>query len=253
MNTAVKVYNSIITSGKVTRGSIGIEFVSEVKPDLMKAFGLDYGIPVSRVIKGGPADKAGMKVDDIILSIEGTKMKSGIDLINRVSELPLGSKAKIEVDRQGKRLTLDVAIGDRQEVLAERAGMSRNEPKTEVLPSAPTNVRFGVGIVNLTDSEVEQMAIPDFKGGVRITRVEPDSFAAEIGVVERDILVSINRKPVTSVDDVKRLQGTLKPGDAVAFRVMRATPSGMPGMRPNQRGQAVQWQGIWLSGTLPKE
>jgi serine protease Do len=74
--------------------------------------------------------------------------------------------------------------------------------------------------------------------------VEPGSFAEEIGIQDRDVIVSINRQPVGSFEDVKRIQQTLKPGDAVAFRVMRATPV----MR---RGQTPQYQGIYLTGILP--
>lgn len=247
MNNAVKVYNALISTGKVTRGSIGIEFARNIDPTMLKAFKLDYGIPVTRIIKGGGAEKAGLQEEDIILSINGTPMKSGEDLIGKVSELAVGSKAKVEVDRQGKRLNFDVVIGDRVEVLAETSGMfSPKRGQEEVLPSAPSSARFGIGIVNLGDGEAEEMGLKDTKGGVRVTRVEPDSFAAEIGIAERDIIVSINRQPVASVDDVKRLQGTMKPGDAVAFRVMRAIPGSRGG-----RG-ALQWQGIWLSGSLPQ-
>ncbi len=246
MNVAVKVYNSLITSGKVTRGSIGIEFQPKVDAAMLKAFKLDYGLPINRIIKGGPAEKAGLQVDDIILSINGTPIKTGDDLIGKVSELPIGAKAKVEVDRQGKRMNFEVAIGDRATVLAENLDNPQTPGRQdEVLPSSPSSVRFGVGIVNLADGEAEELGLKDNKGGVKITRVEADSFAAEVGLQERDIVVSINRQPVASVDDVKRLQSTLKPGDAVAFRVMRA----IPGSR-GPRG-AVQWQGIWLSGTLP--
>jgi serine protease Do len=246
MNVAVKVYNSLITSGKVTRGSIGIEFTAKVDPAMLKAFKLEYGLPVQRIIKGGPAEKAGLQVEDIILSVNGTPIRTGDDLIGKVSELPIGAKAKVEVDRQGKRLNFDVAIGDRATVLAENTeGPQLPGREEDVLPSSPSSVRFGVGIVNLGDGEAEELGLKESKSGVKITRVEADSFAAEVGLQERDIVVSINRQPVASVDDVKRLQSTLKPGDAVAFRVMRA----LPGMR-GARG-ALQWQGIWLSGTLP--
>jgi serine protease Do len=247
MNNAVKVYNALISTGKVTRGSIGIQFSRNIEPSMLKAFKLEYGVPVEKIIRGGGAEKAGLQAEDIILSINGTPMKSGEDLIGKVSELSVGSKAAVVVDRQGKRMNFDVVIGDRVEVLAENDNaFAPKKGQEEVLPSAPSSARFGIGIVNLGDGEADEMGLKDTKGGVRVTRVEPDSFAAEIGIAERDILVSINRQPVASVDDVKRLQGTMKPGDAVAFRVMRAIPGSRTG-----RG-ALQWQGIWLSGNLPQ-
>jgi serine protease Do len=78
-----------------------------------------------------------------------------------------------------------------------------------------------------------------------VTRVEPDSFADEIGLQEKDIIVSINRQPVNSADDVKRIQGTLKAGDAVAFRVLRPGPT-------QGRGGERDWQSLFVAGTLPQ-
>ena len=66
-------------------------------------------------------------------------------------------------------------------------------------------------------------------------------------MAERDVIVSINRQPVTNVDELKKIQSMLKPGDAVAFRVMRSAPMGTRG------GTAATPQGLWLSGTLPRE
>jgi serine protease Do len=83
------------------------------------------------------------------------------------------------------------------------------------------------------------------QGGVQVTVVEEGSFAEEIGIREKDMIVSINRQPVSSFEDVKTIQAKLKPGDPVAFRVMR-------GIQGARRGQ-INWQGVYLAGTLPRE
>ena len=83
-----------------------------------------------------------------------------------------------------------------------------------------------------------------------MTQVQDGSFADEIGLQERDIIVSINRQPVSSADDVRGLQTKLKAGDAVAFRVLRPAPV------PNRGGksaQATQYSGQYIAGTLPAE
>ena len=81
-----------------------------------------------------------------------------------------------------------------------------------------------------------------------VTRIEEGSFAEEIGLQAQDIIVSINRQSVASVDDVKRVQTTLKPGDAVAFRVLRpAVPVGA-----QQQARPTQYQGFYVAGTLPR-
>ncbi|MCX6599240.1 MAG: Do family serine endopeptidase [Acidobacteria bacterium] len=243
INTAVKSYNMIIRSGKVTRGSIGVTFGRLDRPELLKALGVDGGVLINEVTAGGPAEKAGMKAEDVIVALNGKPIKNGDDLVSRVADTPVGEKVKVTVDRGGKKLDLDVAIRDRAEVIAD-GGLGAPRRGTEIEPSAgQSQAKFGMAIVNIGDGERENMNL-EVKGGVQVTRVEPDSLAEEMGVQERDVIVSINRVPVSSQEDVKKVQATLKPGDAVAFRIMR--PFGGGG-----RGK-TQWQSSFLAGTLPK-
>lgn len=246
VNMAVKVYNQLINTGRVTRGSIGIELARSVDPTLLKAFKLSGGVPVQSVKKGGPADRAGVKAEDILVALNGQALKNGDDLIARVSELPVGSKANFEVDREGKRLKMDISIEDRTIVHADNPLISDNKAPGAPGAQSTQSARFGIAIVNLPDGEAEKMGLKD-QSGVQVTRVEPDSFADEIGVQDRDVIVSINRQPVNSVDELKKVQQALKPGDAVAFRVMRALPT------MGRSRDAAKWQGVWLSGTLSKE
>lgn len=246
INMAVKVYNQLISSGRVTRGSIGVQFDRTVDPTMMKAFKLDGGVPITLVQPGGPSEKAGLKPEDIITSVNGSAVKNGDDLIAKVSDLPVGSKAAIEVDRQGKKMKFDVAIADRAQLYADNPIVGNGRKPDELSQNSQQSAQFGIMIANLPEADAEKMGITD-KRGVQVTRIVPGSFAEEIGITERDVIVSINRMPTGSVDDVKKIQQTLKPGDAVAFRVMRA----VPGSR--RAGAGGQWQGIWLSGTLPRE
>jgi len=246
INMAVKVYNQLISAGRVTRGSIGVQFDRTVDPTMMKAFKLDGGVPISSVQPGGPSDMAGLKPEDIITSVNGSPVKNGDDLIAKVSDLPVGSKAGLEVDRQGKKIKFDVAIADRAQLYADNPIVGGGRRPDDVVPQGQSSAQFGIMIANVPEAEAEKMGITD-KRGVQVTRIVPGSFAEEIGVAERDVIVSINRMPVGSVDEVKKIQQTLKPGDAVAFRVMRAVPGSRRG------GVAGQWQGIWLSGSLPRE
>jgi len=246
INMAVKVYNQLISTGRVTRGSIGVQFDRSVDPTMMKAFKLEGGVPITRVEPNGPSDKAGLKPEDIITSVNGTTVKNGDDLIAKVSDLPVGSKAAVEVDRQGKKMKFDVAIADRAELYADNPIVGNGRKPDELSQNSQQSAQFGIMIANLAEADAEKMGITE-KRGVQVTRIVPGSFAEEIGVTERDVIVSINRLPVASVDDVKKIQQTLKAGDAVAFRVMRS----LPGTR--RGGAAGQWQGIWLSGTLPQD
>jgi|HigsolmetaAR201D_1030396.scaffolds.fasta_scaffold07132_2 periplasmic serine protease, Do/DeqQ family len=245
VNTAVKVYNQIIQHGRVTRGSIGITFNNNIKPEVLKALGLKNGVIVDEVTPGGPAEKGGLKREDVLLALNGVPIKDGDDLVNRVSDMPIGSEVTITIDRDGKTMERKVIIGDRAEVhkLNPRLGFVEEETAEPGKPEV-TQSRFGIGIRSLTETDRENLGFKE--NGVLVTSVEEDSFAESIGVRERDILVSINRQPVASVDDVRRIQSTLKPGDAVAFRVMRQNPLG------GRRGTPEDsWVGIYLGGTLP--
>jgi serine protease Do len=228
----------------VTRGSIGITWNKADKPDLLRALGQNHGVLVSALVPNGPAQKAGIKPEDIILSLNGKPVKDGDDLVNRVADLPIGSPATLTVDRGGKKMDFNLTIGDRAEVLKEMpeyASLRRpEEPEAQETGSA----KFGVSIRPL--NEVEKDAIANLaKSGVKVTRVEPGSFADDVGLVDGDIIVSINREAVNSVDDVKKVQSALKPGTSVAFRILRSqTPNARSG------GRAAGWNSLFLSGTL---
>ncbi|MCL4793363.1 MAG: Do family serine endopeptidase [Bryobacteraceae bacterium] len=243
MNMAVKVYNDVISTGRVARGSIGIEFPKDPKPETLKALGFDSGVIVMRVEPGGPADKAGLQSDDILMALNGKPIKDGDDLVSRVSEMPSGTEISITLDREGEKMTKKVTIRDRMEVFPDRFARRRPE-MTDPGDASPTSARFGIGVRALSAAERKEMELTA-QGGVIVTAVEEGSFAEEIGVRERDILVSINRQSVSSFDEVRKVASTLRPGDAVAFRVMRAAPA------PQSR--RTQWVGLYLSGTLPSE
>ncbi|MEO8657175.1 MAG: Do family serine endopeptidase [Bryobacteraceae bacterium] len=240
VNTVAKVYNQIIQNGKVTRGSIGITFNNNVKPEVLKALGIKNGVIVDAVTEGGPAEKAGVKKEDVLLALNGKPVKDGEDLVTKVSDLPVGTEVTVTLDRDGKKIEKTVTIGDRSQVHRNNPRLRDfNEEEEETKPETQTS-RFGIGIRTLTDGDKETLNFDE--KGVLVTSVEDESFADSIGVKEKDILVSINRQPVTSVEDVKRIQATLKPGDAVAFRMMRQ--NGLSGKR-------AAWNGFFVGGTMP--
>ncbi len=245
INTAVKVYNQIIKTGRVTRGSIGAQLQQRTDPELLKVYGAANGAFISSVSPGGPADKAGMKEADVIVSLNGKPIKTNDEFINAVADTPVDSQATLGIIREGKRMDLKVTIGDRAEVWADnpRIGGRRNEDngKTE-----SAGMRFGLSVRNLTASERSDSGLTG-KSGVLITDVDPASFADDIGIQADDVVTEINRQPVTSVEDIRRIQSGLKPGDVVAFRVMRATGT------TAQRGRSGNWTALYLAGTLPSK
>lgn len=246
INTAAKVYNQLIKSGKVSRGAIGVQFQNPVKPELLSVYGAKEGVFVGDVTPGMPADKAGVKPEDIIIAIDGKPLKDGQELVNQISDLPIGSQVTLTVLRDKQKKDLRVTIGDRKDVLSGSNEMER--PGHDSNRSEGTPAKFGITIENLTQARKESMVFTE-KGGVLIGQVQPGSFSDDIGLVENDVIISINRQPVQSVDDVKRIQNSLKPGDPVAFHLMRSTAPLTARKAPGAR--APEWKSLFVAGTMP--
>lgn len=245
VNTAVSVYNSIIKSGRMSRGSIGITF-RKYDEQVLKGLGLKEGVIVEAVNSGGPADKAGLKPDDVITAINGKAVRNGDQLVERVSSTPIGDTVTVTVDRNGKKIDARVVIGDRDEQRLASADprFKRREPAGEEPERAEsTGAKFGLRIRPANETERSAAGI---EKGVVVTTVDVGSFADEVGLQERDIIASINRQPVSSIEDVRALQAKLKAGDAVAFRVMRPNPA-----TAGRDGQGMKYVGTYIGGTLP--
>ena len=245
-NVAASVYNNIIKHGRVPRGSIGISFSSGRDPALLRVYGAkDGGVLVESLTEDWPAEKAGMKVEDIIVSIEGNPVHDGEELVAIVASKPVGSTVEIEVirnmagegeDPQPKRLTLEVEIADREKLLSLERGVRRGGPPR--MQREEEEVDFGITVSELTGERGERMGY-DGDEGVVITEVEPASFAEDIGLLPNDVIVSINRRPVTTVAEVRKLREELQAGDDVAFKVMRRSSGG--------------WTPQYLAGVVPGE
>jgi serine protease Do len=229
------------------RGSIGIRFKNGgSQASTLEAFGLDHGVMVETVTDSGPAGKAGIRADDIIVSLNDKPIKDGADLVNRVADMPIGSAADFTVDRNGKRINFSVGIVERSLVL--QAEQQVNEPPSkDAMPRATSNKtpisgKFGITIQRLTEKDRQELLIED-KTGVRVVTVDPGSFADDIGMQDGDTILSINRTPVLSPDDVMKVQAGFKPGQPVAVHIARATSA-------NKHSQP---QRFYLSGRLPSD
>ena len=114
VSTARSVLESIITTGSVTRGWIGVE-PQDVTPEIAESFGLEQksGAIVAGVLKNGPADRAGIKPGDILVSVDGQDITDTTRLLNLIAQIKPGSNAKIHLVRKNREVYLDVMIGKR--------------------------------------------------------------------------------------------------------------------------------------------
>lgn len=252
MNMGVRVYNDIIREGRVTRGSIGVTLSKSNRPEtVLKAFGLDHGALIEAVKADGPAANAGMKAGDIVLAINDKQVKNNQDLVALVADLPVGKTAAMLVDRDGKTLDLKVSVLNRSDYYkdnSEIVGTSKM-PSYERQTSSVSDIKFGF---------TPRVAVAHEKDlasghGMVVVSLQPDSFAADLGLREGDIIESINRRPVSSIDEINQIRGALKPGDPVAFHVYRQ-PTRM--VRSNGRERGTRATGpadsLYLAGTIPE-
>ncbi len=216
-NTAVSVYNQLVQHGKVTRGSIGISFTEErsTNPVTLKELGAPYGIIIESVEPSAPAAKAGLQPGDVITEVNGQAVRSGTDLVNPIATTPIGQKVRLTYVRDRQRHEVTVAVEDRSKIFPR--GTAQNEQPGESGPG-----EFGLRVEELTPEMNRRLGIEDRKG-VIVTQVEPTSFADDLQFQPRDIIVEINREPVTSLAGYRAAIAKLKPGQNVIFKVLRSS------------------------------
>src|SRR5579883_38608 len=238
INTAAEVYNAIIKTGHMTRGSIGVSFTpsdTDQARALLKSFGVNEGVFVQTVAPGGPAEKAGIKEGDIIVSINGKPVHDGNQLVSTVTATPIGQPLDVTVMRNGKRENYKVVVGDLAQIFPDKFGGETDKGGAQVEGGAAS---FGMQIQNLTERQRQTLNLKT-PGGVQVVSVEPDSFAADLGLKAGDIVLSINQHPINLTDDLMKYKATLKPGDAVALKVM------------TRQGRGGEWMSSYVAGTLP--
>jgi len=210
-----KVYNDLIgPTHKVIRGSIGVQFQAQASSAVSRVYGFSSGgVIVGSVVPSGGAAKAGIQPDDILVSIDGRHIKDGDDLVADISSRRVGSSVAIGYLRKGTPHTANVIISDRAKMVYDDAPGAPKEDDT------PQSVDTGKGKLGITVQPIPaaiatKLNIP---GGVSVTSVVPGSFADDIGLTQGDIVVEINKHPVTDQASYNAVVNSIKTGDDVVF------------------------------------
>ena len=210
IDVALDVSDQLRTDGKVSRGWLGV-VIQEVNRDLAESFGLERpaGALVAQVMDGGPAAKGGLRVGDVILSVNDNTIDMSADLPHLIGTIKPNTKAKLSIVRDGERETLTVQIGALPEEGEKVAAPNGRAEKS--------SNRLGVKVSELT---VEQKRSLDLPGGVVITEVL-NGPAAMIGMRPGDVITHLNNQAIDSASTFGRVAEQLPKNRSVSMRVLR--------------------------------
>jgi serine protease Do len=231
----VNIYNQILETGKFSRGYLGVSMNGlPFTPALAEHFGVKQGtgVLITQLVDeknspsntAGPAAKAGIKPEDVIVEFAGVKIKDSQDLLVAVANTIPGKTAKVKIVRFGEEKIFDVVLAERptdpQEKPGRRGGYSFEE---EEKPKPRTEI--GLKIDNVPQRLARAMDIP---GGAYVTSVEPGSLSADAGLIGQDgrsgvsdVIVAANGKPVTSPDDLLNIVREAKAGSPIVIKFLR--------------------------------
>ncbi|MFA5180251.1 MAG: DegQ family serine endoprotease [Syntrophales bacterium] len=188
INLAKDVLNDLKAKGYVTRGWLGLS-IQDISPDMAENMKLKdrRGALVGQVFPGDPADKGGIKTGDIIIAIAGKPIQDTHELLRIVAALPVGKKVVVRIVRDGQEKNLDVVIGERKDLREIAAGGKLVE-------------QMGMTLQEITPEMAQNLGLKE-KGGIVVTRVNPNSPADEAGLKVGDIILKVNRTRIQAMKD----------------------------------------------------
>jgi serine protease Do len=194
-NFAVSISKTLIAYGKVKRGWIGVS-IQDLDPEKAKSLKMEApkGALVVDVVKGGPADKAGLKKDDIVIKAGGKEVNDPGSLRNRVAATPIGTGLQIVVLRDGKEKNIELVVGDMDESLKYLSSIVKD--------------RLGVEVRPIKTQEGDNYGIDS---GVVVKWLEPKGPMAEVGFEVGDVILEMDGQAIHSPEDFAGMVSVLQP------------------------------------------
>jgi len=213
VNMAKEILEDLKAKGKVTRGWLGVS-VQDITEDLAKSMKIKdrSGALVTEVFEGDPADKAGIKQGDIIIEVDGRKVKDTHELLRLVAALPVGKKASVKVLREGQVKELQLTVAERED--KKEMASARGETKDT----------YGMALQDITADMAKQLGLPS-AGGVIVTKVREGSPADEAGLQPYDVILQVNRVKVGNLKDFQREISKKTSEDRVLLLIRRGKGS----------------------------
>ncbi|HMF51202.1 MAG TPA: DegQ family serine endoprotease [Candidatus Saccharimonadales bacterium] len=207
VNLVKNLLPQLETKGTVTRGWLGVS-IQPVTAELARSFNLKQteGALVGDVTADGPAQKAGIKRGDVIVSFDGNKVNDATALPMLVASAPVGKTVPVQVIRDGKMTTVNVETG-------------KMNDQTAAVQTENNQSEWGLSLRNIRPEERRQMGL-NANSGVVVTAVVPASPAADSGIQPGDVILQVNQVPVNSVEAVKQ-QAAKNTGDKPLLMLVR--------------------------------
>ncbi|MBF0488292.1 MAG: DegQ family serine endoprotease [Nitrospirae bacterium] len=209
------VMDKLIKSGKVIRGWLGVN-IQPLTPELAKSFGLKEkdGVLIADIVEGGPAEKAGIKRGDLIVSFDGKDASNTRQLRNLVANTPPGATLDLKVIRDGKEVAFKLKVGELPDI---------KQAAAEVPSSTEFSNRLkGVSVQDLTASIRERFNFPAKVSGVIVTNIADDSAAFNV-LKQSDIIQEVNRKRVNNVREYDSIVSAIKAEEDILLLVYRGS------------------------------
>ena len=215
MNHVREVLPQLLETGRVARGYMGVA-LRDVDSDIRQALALGAveGALVEDVTPGSPAAHAGLRPYDIITAVDGTLVASDDATIRLVARTAPGQTARIEFLRDGRTQSVVLKLAARPP-RETRPGAS--EAPSRGLPPAPAE--FGMTLIEIHAQNARRYDVPEGMTGLLIQRVEPVSPAAEAGLERGQVVLHVNRRPVSTIAALRQVVGQHPPGSPVAVLV----------------------------------
>ena len=220
INQATAILPQLREYGHVSRGFIGVA-LKKVDADLQTSLGLrtSSGALVQDVEDGSPGDRAGLRPYDVIVAVDGRQVAANDELIEIIASRKPGTVATLQVVRDGRTMNVPVK-------LAERPVRGREDPSPAQYerpqPSSRPQSSLGMSVRDLDPELLKHLDLPDgAKGGVVVSRVDPMSPAFDADIERGHVLLEINRQPVRSVEDYRRLLGSAQSGDVITLYIYK--------------------------------
>jgi serine protease Do len=202
-NMALHVARALIAHGKVERGWLGVT-TQDLTPDLAKSVHMETlkGAFIVGVLKGGPAEKAGIKKNDVVITYQGKEIPDSSTLRNEVAATPIGQEAKLTILRSGKKEEVTVKV--------------ENLETSAKIMAAAVKDRLGAEVRALTTQEIERYGL-DTNQGVAVGWLDPKGPLHGAGFEVGDVILGINNQPVQGVEGFVQLVTALKSNEKASI------------------------------------